>query len=240
MEYHLITEDSGSGLSFWKLLNSALFNDQLQLDKAMIYDKKSSIMRSSRNNRDLVRFFEETEFSEEQYYFILFDSANGNPEVYTLRTRLQKALHSKLNGRYKLFNLQCFEEIFFSYSNLPEKVFCPSTKLRHLYQELINFVNVGNADLSILSADTRDYIEDCRPLSTEKIITKIVTDICNRNYWFITKSVIGACWIEDCTYESTKNCSLCCERVLSEKLIDLCDNSLLGTIVEEIELIISN
>ena len=27
MEYHLITEDSGSGLSFWKLLNSALFND---------------------------------------------------------------------------------------------------------------------------------------------------------------------------------------------------------------------
>ncbi len=67
MEYHLITEDSGSGLSFWKLLNSALFNDQLQLDKAMIYDKKSGIMRSSRNNRDLVRFFEETEFSEEQY-----------------------------------------------------------------------------------------------------------------------------------------------------------------------------
>ena len=52
--------------------------------------------------------------------------------------------------------------------------------------------------------------------------------------------MIGACWIEDCTYESTKNCSLCCERVLSEKLIDLCDNSLLGTIVKEIELIISN
>ena len=40
MEYHLITEDSGSGLSFWKLLNSALFNDQLQLNEAMIYDKK--------------------------------------------------------------------------------------------------------------------------------------------------------------------------------------------------------
>ena len=164
MEYHLITEDSGSGLSFWKLLNSALFNDQLQLNEAMIYDKKSGIMRSSRNNRDLVRFFEETEFKEEQYYFILFDSANGNPEVYTLRTRLQKALHSKLNGRYKLFNLQCFEEIFFSYSNLPEKVFCTSTKLQHLYQELINFVNTGNADLSLLSSDTRDYIEDCRPL----------------------------------------------------------------------------
>ncbi len=67
MEYHLITEDSGSGLSFWKLLNSALFNDQLQLNEAMIYDKKSGIMRSSRNNRDLVRFFEETEFKEEQY-----------------------------------------------------------------------------------------------------------------------------------------------------------------------------
>ena len=46
MEYHLITEDSGSGLSFWKLLNSALFNDQLQLNKAMICVVKEFYLRS--------------------------------------------------------------------------------------------------------------------------------------------------------------------------------------------------
>ena len=82
---YLLTEDTGAGLHFWKLVNQLFFNDAL-------------VVESKESNQGLLDAVLDLNIKEDNKYYIAFDYVVDNQDIRN-KYRMLKSIADKAEGK---------------------------------------------------------------------------------------------------------------------------------------------
>ena len=91
---YLLTEDTGAGLHFWKLVNQLFFNDAL-------------VVESKESNQGLLDAVLDLNIKEDNKYYIAFDYVVDNQDIRN-KYRMLKSITDKSDGKIVILDMICF------------------------------------------------------------------------------------------------------------------------------------
>lgn len=103
---YLWTEDTGTGLHFWKLVNQFFFDDGL-------------VVESKGSNQGILDVLSDLELENDDRYYIAFDYVVDNQDIRN-KYRFLKSVASKSDKHIVILDIICFEYLILSFDKLIE------------------------------------------------------------------------------------------------------------------------
>lgn len=100
---YLWTEDTGSGLHFWELVNRLFFDDAL-------------VIESKESNQGILEALSDLEIKEEDEYYIAFDYVVDNQDIRN-KYRMLKSIAGKSEKKIIILDMICFEYLILAFEN---------------------------------------------------------------------------------------------------------------------------
>lgn len=101
---YLWTEDTGSGLHFWELVNQLFFDDAL-------------VIESKESNQGILEALSDLEIKEEDEYYIAFDYVVDNQDIRN-KYRMLKSIAGKSEKKIIILDMICFEYLILAFDKL--------------------------------------------------------------------------------------------------------------------------
>ena len=182
---YLWTEDTGSGLHFWKLVNQLFFNDAL-------------VVESKESNQGLLDALAEIDMKEDDKYYISFDYVVDNQDIRN-KYRMLKSITDKAEGKIIILDMICFEYLILAFDKLVTWTGTGKTDKIKIREEVLSAIEDHRINLSkIDDVKTLQYLADFKRYSTERVMKSLVGEFTQNEKWSVKGSLMGECWYKDC------------------------------------------
>mgnify|MGYP002769227426 CR=1 FL=1 len=207
MKIYLWTEDSQSGLEFWKLLTNTL------------YRHKEIIVETKNNCTELANAVTLIPDNSKDIYLIALDNAKDNTSTSKTYNELISYLENNNKTNIHLIDMISFEYIFLNFKYLIDWTF-DIIKGDDLYNKRTNWIAIRAAFLQSVNksytnnSDTdykniemlKDNMKNLGSYTVESCATKIIKEITKNTGFAINKDSenedehFGYCYKHDCDY----------------------------------------
>ena len=182
---YLWTEDTGTGLHFWKLVNQLFFDDTL-------------VVESKGSNQGLLNALSDIDMKENDKYYIAFDYVVDNQDIRN-KYRILKSITDKSEGKIVILDMICFEYLILAFDKLVEWTGTGKTDKIKIREEVLAAVENHRINLSKIDDEkTLQYIAGFKRYSTERVMKSLVGEFTQNEKWSIKGTLMGACWYKDC------------------------------------------
>ena len=182
---YLWTEDTGTGLHFWKLVNQLFFNDAL-------------VVESKESNQGLLDALAEIDMKEDDKYYILFDYVVDNQDIRN-KYRMLKSITDKAEGKIIILDMICFEYLILAFDKLVTWTGTGKTDKIKIREEVLSAIEDHRINLSkIDDVKTLQYLAGFKRYSTERVMKSLVGEFTQNEKWSVKGELMGECWYKDC------------------------------------------
>ena len=182
---YLLTEDTGAGLHFWKLVNQLFFNDAL-------------VVESKESNQGLLDALAEIDMKEDDKYYILFDYVVDNQDIRN-KYRMLKSITDKAEGKIIILDMICFEYLILAFDKLVTWTGTGKTDKIKIREEVLSAIEDHRINLSkIDDVKTLQYLAGFKRYSTERVMKSLVGEFTQNEKWSVKGELMGECWYKDC------------------------------------------
>ena len=182
---YLWTEDTGTGLHFWKLVNQLFFNDAL-------------VIESKGSNQGLLDALSEIDMKEDDKYYIAFDYVVDNQDIRN-KYRMLKSIADKSEGKIIILDMICFEYLILAFDKLVEWTGTGKRDKIKIREEVLSAIENHRINLSKIGDEkTLQYLASFKRYSTERVMKSLVGEFTQNEKWSVKGSLMGECWYKDC------------------------------------------
>ena len=182
---YLWTEDTGTGLHFWKLVNQLFFDDEF-------------IVESKGSNQGLLDAVLDLDIKDDDKYYIAFDYVVDNQDIRN-KYRVLKSIEKSSEGKIIILDMICFEYLILAFDQLVEWTGTGKTDKIKIREEVLKAVE--NHRINLLKIDdekTLQYIAGFNRYSTERVMKSLAGEFTQNEKWSVKGSLMGECWYKDC------------------------------------------
>ena len=182
---YLWTEDTGTGLHFWKLVNQLFFDDTL-------------VVESKGSNQGLLNALSDIDMKENDKYYIAFDYVVDNQDIRN-KYRILKSIADKAEGKIIILNMICFEYLILAFDKLVAWTGTGKTDKIKIREEVLSAIEDHRINLSkIDDVKTLQYLAGFKRYSTERVMKSLVGEFTQNEKWSVKGALMGECWYKDC------------------------------------------
>ena len=182
---YLWTEDTGTGLHFWKLVNQLFFDDTL-------------VVESKGSNQGLLNALSDIDMKENDKYYIAFDYVVDNQDIRN-KYRILKSIADKAEGKIIILNMICFEYLILAFDKLVAWTGTGKTDKIKIREEVLPAIENHRINLSKIDDEkTLQYLAGFKRYSTERVMKSLVGEFTQNEKWFVKGVLMGECWYKDC------------------------------------------
>jgi len=182
---YLWTEDTGTGLHFWKLVNQLFFDDTL-------------VVESKGSNQGLLNALSDIDMKENDKYYIAFDYVVDNQDIRN-KYRMLKSIADKAEGKIIILDMICFEYLILAFDNLVEWTGTGKRDKIKIREEVLSAIENHRINLSKIDDEkTLQYLASFKRYSTERVMKSLVGEFTQNEKWSVKGSLMGECWYKDC------------------------------------------
>ena len=182
---YLWTEDTGTGLHFWKLVNQLFFDDTL-------------VVESKGSNQGLLNALSDIDMKENDKYYIAFDYVVDNQDIRN-KYRMLKSIADKAEGKIIILDMICFEYLILAFDNLVEWTGTGKRDKIKIREEVLSAIENHRINLSKIDDEkTLQYLAGFKRYSTERVMKSLVGEFTQNEKWSVKGSLMGECWYKDC------------------------------------------
>lgn len=182
---YLWTEDTGTGLHFWKLVNQLFFDDTL-------------VVESKGSNQGLLNALSDIDMKENDKYYIAFDYVVDNQDIRN-KYRILKSIADKAEGKIIILNMICFEYLILAFDKLVAWTGTGKTDKIKIREEVLPAIENHRINLSkIDDVKTLQYLAGFKRYSTERVMKSLVGEFTQNEKWSVKGELMGECWYKDC------------------------------------------
>ena len=182
---YLWTEDTGTGLHFWKLVNQLFFDDTL-------------VVESKGSNQGLLNALSDIDMKENDKYYIAFDYVVDNQDIRN-KYRILKSIADKAEGKIIILDMICFEYLILAFDNLVEWTGTGKRDKIKIREEVLSAIENHRINLSKIDDEkTLQYLASFKRYSTERVMKSLVGEFTQNEKWSVKGSLMGECWYKDC------------------------------------------
>ena len=182
---YLLTEDTGAGLHFWKLVNQLFFEDEF-------------IVEGKGSNQGLLDAVLDLEIRADDKYYIAFDYVVDNQDIRN-KYRVLKSIEKSSEGKIVILDMICFEHLILAFDKLVEWTGTGKTDKIKIREEVLAAVENHRINLSKINDEkTLQYIAGFKRYSTERVMKSLTGEFTQNEKWSVKGSLLGECWYKDC------------------------------------------
>ena len=182
---YLWTEDTGTGLHFWKLVNQLFFDDTL-------------VVESKVSNQGLLNALSDIDMKENDKYYIAFDYVVDNQDIRN-KYRILKSIADKAEGKIIILNMICFEYLILAFDKLVAWTGTGKTDKIKIREEVLPAIENHRINLSKIDDEkTLQYLAGFKRYSTERVMKSLVGEFTQNEKWSVKGELMGECWYKDC------------------------------------------
>ena len=182
---YLWTEDTGTGLHFWKLVNQLFFDDGL-------------VVESKGSNQGILDALSDLELENDDRYYIAFDYVVDNQDIRN-KYRMLKIIEEKSEGKIIILDMICFEYLILAFETLVEWTGIGKTDKIKIREEVLAAVENHRINLSKINDEKAlQYIAGFKRYSTERVMKSLVGEFTQNEKWSVKGELMGECWYQDC------------------------------------------
>ena len=182
---YLWTEDTGTGLHFWKLVNQLFFDDGL-------------VVESKGSNQGILDALSDLELENDDRYYIAFDYVVDNQDIRN-KYRMLKTIEEKSEGKIIILDMICFEYLILALETLVEWTGIGKTDKIKIREEVLAAVENHRINLSKINDEKAlQYIAGFKRYSTERVMKSLVGEFTQNEKWSVKGELMGECWYQDC------------------------------------------
>ena len=182
---YLWTEDTGTGLHFWKLVNQLFFDDGL-------------VVESKGSNQGILDALSDLELENDDRYYIAFDYVVDNQDIRN-KYRMLKIIEEKSEGKIIILDMICFEYLILALETLVEWTGIGKTDKIKIREEVLAAVENHRINLSKINDEKAlQYIAGFKRYSTERVMKSLVGEFTQNEKWSVKGELMGECWYQDC------------------------------------------
>ena len=182
---YLWTEDTGTGLHFWKLVNQLFFDNQL-------------IVESKGSNQGLVDAVLDLDIKDDDKFYVAFDYVVDNQDIRN-KYRMLKSITDKSEGKIVILDMICFKYLILAFDKLVVWTGTGKTDKIKIREEVLAAVENHRINLSKIDDEkTLQYIAGFKRYSTERVMKSLVGEFTQNEKWSVKGSLMGECWYKDC------------------------------------------
>ena len=182
---YLWTEDTGTGLHFWKLVNQLFFDDGL-------------VVESKGSNQGILDALSDLELENDDRYYIAFDYVVDNQDIRN-KYRMLKIIEEKSEGKIIILDMICFEYLILAFETLVEWTGIGKTDKIKIREEVLAVVENHRINLSKINDEKAlQYIAGFKRYSTERVMKSLVGEFTQNEKWSVKGELMGECWYRDC------------------------------------------
>ena len=182
---YLWTEDTGTGLHFWKLVNQLFFDDGL-------------VVESKGSNQGILDALSDLELENDDRYYIAFDYVVDNQDIRN-KYRMLKIIEEKSEGKIIILDMICFEYLILALETLVEWTGIGKTDKIKIREEVLAVVENHRINLSKINDEKAlQYIAGFKRYSTERVMKSLVGEFTQNEKWSVKGELMGECWYRDC------------------------------------------
>ena len=182
---YLWTEDTGTGLHFWKLVNQLFFDDGL-------------VVESKGSNQGILDALSDLELENDDRYYIAFDYVVDNQDIRN-KYRMLKIIEEKSEGKIIILDMICFEYLILAFETLVEWTGIGKTDKIKIREEVLAVVENHRINLSKINDEKAlQYIAGFKRYSTERVMKSLVGEFTQNEKWSVKGELMGECWYQDC------------------------------------------
>ena len=182
---YLWTEDTGTGLHFWKLVNQLFFDDAL-------------VVESKGSNQGLLNALSDIDMKENDKYYIAFDYVVDNQDIRN-KYRILKSIADKAEGKIIILNMICFEYLILVFDKLVAWTGTGKTDKIKIREEVLPAIENHRINLSKIDDEkTLQYLAGFKRYSTERVMKSLVGEFTQNEKWSVKGVLMGECWYKDC------------------------------------------
>ena len=188
---YLCTEDSVSGIKFWKFICANLFQNIEIID-----------LGKNSNNTKLADFVCGLT-DKENTYLICYDIAFDNMEVMNTYSQIIQYIKTNNMTNIKLLDVISFEYALLSFSELENWCFATVDEFKEKRKEFLEcrkiLLNTDDLiDYRELS-EIKKFVEKHPKASTiERVCSRLLFQITRNTGFVVDKGVLGDCWYKNC------------------------------------------
>lgn len=182
---YLWTEDTGSGLHFWKLVNQLFFGNTL-------------VVESKESNQGILDALTALEPKDNDEYYIAFDYVLDNQDIRN-KHRLLKSIAEKSKGKIVILDIICFEHLILDFDKLVTWTGTGKADKIKIREEIL--MAIENHRINLLKIDdekTLQYLAGFKRYSTERVMKSLVSEFTQNEKWSVKGALMGECWYKDC------------------------------------------
>lgn len=182
---YLWTEDTGTGLHFWKLVSQLFFNNEL-------------VVESKGNNQGLLDAVIDLDIKGDDKYYVAFDYVVDNQDIRN-KYRVLKSITNKSEGKIVILDMICFEYLILAFDKLVAWTGSGKKEKIKIREEVLAAVENHRIDLSKIDDEkTLQYIAGFKKYSTERVVKSLVGEFTQNEKWSVKGTLMGECWYKDC------------------------------------------
>lgn len=182
---YLWTEDTGTGLHFWKLVNQFFFDDGL-------------VVESKGSNQGILDVLSDLELENDDRYYIAFDYVVDNQDIRN-KYRMLKSITDKAEGKIIILDMICFEYLILAFDKLVTWTGTGKTDKIKIREEVLSAIEDHRINLSkIDDVKTLQYLAGFKRYSTERVMKSLVGEFTQNEKWSVKGELMGECWYKDC------------------------------------------
>ena len=182
---YLLTEDTGAGLHFQKLVNQLFYDNEL-------------VVESKWSNQGLLDALIDLETEDGDEYFVAFDYVVDNQDIRN-KYRMLKSITDKSEGKIVILDMICFEYLILAFDKLVEWTGTGKTDKIKIRDKVLAAVESHRIDLSKIDDEkTLQYIAGFKRYSTERVMKSLVGEFTQNEKWSVKGTLMGECWYKDC------------------------------------------
>lgn len=207
---HIWTEDTGSGLHYWKLVNKYLLRNQFQVE-------------SKGGNQGLLDAVRELVPEKGDRYYAAFDVVYDNMDVVNKYLELNE-LAAIYPEQIVLLDMICFEYIVLCFQKLIEWTGTAKQDKIRIRDKIMVAVKDHKIEIGLIDdVKTRDYLKGFKHYSTERVIKAVTYELTENDRWSVKGEKMGDCWYMDCCsldYLKKVRCNVGRRKTGDEKIIE--------------------
>ena len=175
---YLWTEDTGTGLHFWKLVNQLFFDDTL-------------VVESKGSNQGLLNALSDIDMKENDKYYIAFDYVVDNQDIRN-KYRILKSIADKAEGKIIILNMICFEYLILAFDKLVAWTGTGKTDKIKIREEVLLAIENHRINLSKIDDEkTLQYLVSFKRYSTERVMKSLVGEFTQNEKWSVKGGTYG-------------------------------------------------
>ena len=175
---YLWTEDTGTGLHFWKLVNQLFFDDGL-------------VVESKGSNQGILDALSDLELENDDRYYIAFDYVVDNQDIRN-KYRMLKTIEEKSEGKIIILDMICFEYLILAFETLVEWTGIGKTDKIKIREEVLAAVENHRINLSKINDEKAlQYIAGFKRYSTERVMKSLVGEFTQNEKWSVKGELMG-------------------------------------------------